>query len=80
MKMQQIFEILVEMKADKIADRECMKQMVARTDDNRERDREDLKRMMKEMDAKMDTNQAKATKQEEMLTRMREEINLVRRK
>jgi hypothetical protein len=28
----------------------------------------------------MDTNQAKATKQEEMLTRMREEINLVRRK
>jgi hypothetical protein len=32
--------------ADRIVDRECMKQMMTRTDDNRERDREDLKRMM----------------------------------
>jgi hypothetical protein len=51
-----------------------MKQMMARTDDNRERDREDLKRMMKEMDA----NQAKADgKLEEMLARMREDIKSV---
>jgi hypothetical protein len=47
---------LEQMKADRIADRECMKQMMARTDYNRKRDWEDLKRMMKEMDAKMDTN------------------------
>jgi glycerol kinase len=52
-----------------------MKQMMARTDDNRERAREDLKRMMKEMNTKMDANQAKAgSKQEEMLARMGEEI------
>jgi hypothetical protein len=54
--------------ADRIADRECMKQMMARTEENRERGREDLKRMMAEMYAKMDG------KQEEMLARMREDI------
>jgi hypothetical protein len=43
------------MKADRIADREYMKQMMGRTDGNWERDREALKGMMKEMDA----NQAK---------------------
>jgi hypothetical protein len=65
---------------DRITDRECVEQMMARTDDSRERDREDLKRMMKEMDAKTDTNQAMATKQEEILAekkrqnKMREDI------
>jgi hypothetical protein len=71
MKMQQIFEIL----ADRIAGRECMKQMMARRDDSRERDREDLKKMMKEMNTTTDAIQAKAdSKEEEMLARMREDI------
>jgi hypothetical protein len=42
--------------ADRIVDRECMKQMMARADDNQERDREDLKSMMEEMDVRMDAN------------------------
>jgi hypothetical protein len=41
-----------------------MKQMMAMTDENRERDREGFKGMMAEMNAKMDG------KQEEMLARM----------
>jgi hypothetical protein len=79
MDMQQMMQQLLagmdvdqeERKVDRIADQECMKQIVTRTDDNRERDREDLKKMMKEMDV----NQAKADdKQEEMMARMRQEI------
>jgi type IV secretory pathway VirB4 component len=35
------------MKADRIAHREFMRQIMARTDDNREWDREDLKMMVK---------------------------------
>jgi hypothetical protein len=55
-----------KVEADRIANQECMKQMMARTDDNRERD-QDLKGMMKEMDA----NQVKADgKQEEILAKM----------
>jgi hypothetical protein len=50
-------------KADRIVDREYMKHMNAEL----KADQEDLKRMMEEINAKMDTNQAKATKQEEML-------------
>jgi hypothetical protein len=82
MDMQQMMQQLLarmdadrkERKAERIADRECMKQMMARTDDNQERDG-DPKRMLKEMDAKIDVNQEKADgKQEEMLARMREEI------
>jgi hypothetical protein len=81
MEKQRLLETLARMEAkmnsnhekaeaDRIADRECMKQMMARTDDQ-----EDLKRMMKEMDAKMDGNQTKANgKQEEMLARIREKI------
>jgi hypothetical protein len=49
METQQLLEILARMEAkmnsnqktveaNRIADRECMKQMMARTDDNRERD------------------------------------------
>jgi hypothetical protein len=58
--------------ADQIADRECMKQMMARTDENQEkvainlkemetdskRGREDLKKMMFEINDKMEDNQA----------------------
>jgi hypothetical protein len=73
--------MLAEMKADKIADRECMKQMMTRTDSNRERDQEDPKRMMKETDANMDANQAKAKgKQEKMLPECEKTLNLVRQK
>jgi hypothetical protein len=59
MEMRQIFEILDEMRADRIADRECMKQMMARTDDNRERDLDDLKGMIFKMSAKMDAHHKK---------------------
>jgi hypothetical protein len=46
---------LEQMKADRIADQE-----------ERKADQDDLKGMMEEMNAKMDINQAKATKQEEI--------------
>jgi transcription termination factor NusB len=55
-RMQQILELLKAMQekadADRIADREYMKQMMARTDENQER-----------MEDKMDANQAKTAKQ-----------------
>jgi alpha-L-arabinofuranosidase len=58
--IQQILEMLKAMEekvdADRIADREYMKQMMARTDENQEK-----------IKTKMDANQAKAAKQEEML-------------
>jgi hypothetical protein len=45
------------------------------SEESRKVDQGDLKRIMKEMDAKMDANQAKADgEQEEMLARMREDI------
>jgi hypothetical protein len=47
METQQILETLramrEEKKADRIADRESMKHLMVGTDDNRERDRENLK-------------------------------------
>jgi hypothetical protein len=52
------------MKTDRKADQAMLE---ARFETNRGKDREDLKGIMEEMDAKMDTNQAKATKQEEIL-------------
>jgi hypothetical protein len=54
METQQILETLKadleQMKADRIAHREFMRQMMARAGDNRERDREDLKEMMARTD------------------------------
>jgi hypothetical protein len=59
--MEQIMEILARMEV--------------KMETNRERDRDDLTGMMAEINAKMDTNHAKADgKQEEMLVRMREDI------
>jgi wobble nucleotide-excising tRNase len=77
--MQQLLEILTRMeakmnanqekaKADRIADRECTKQMKA----ERKGDQEDLKRMMEEINAKMDANQAKAAIQDHLKRMMRE--------
>jgi hypothetical protein len=46
--MQQLLTIMYvdreDRKADKIAHREFMRQMITRPDDNRERDQEDLRR------------------------------------
>jgi hypothetical protein len=39
----------------------------ARNEGQKKADQEDLKRMMEEMNAKMDTNQGKVTEQEEIL-------------
>jgi hypothetical protein len=47
-----------ERKADRIAHREFMRQMVARADDNSERDREDLKEMMVKIRAETDAIRA----------------------
>jgi hypothetical protein len=66
METQQILEKLKamreEMKADRIAHREFMRQMMARTDDNRERDQDHLKEMMAKTCAetdKLDAHQEK---------------------
>jgi hypothetical protein len=48
-----------ERKADRIANRECMKQMMARTDGNWERDQDDLKGVMAKVRAEMDTHHKK---------------------
>jgi hypothetical protein len=61
METQQILEMLKAMqqdvKADRIAHREFMNQMMTRTDDNRERDR-DLKEMMAKKHAETDAIRA----------------------
>jgi hypothetical protein len=57
--MQQMMQLLLarlkamreEIKSDRIAHRQFMRQMRARTDDNGERDREDLKEMMAHLEA-----------------------------
>jgi hypothetical protein len=49
-----------ERKADRTAHGEFMRQMMARTDDNRERDREDLKAMMAKIHAETDAIRAES--------------------
>jgi hypothetical protein len=63
MEMQQIIEILAQMKPDRKADQARMEanqedlltRLEARIKTNMEKDREDLKGMMKEINAKIDT-------------------------
>jgi HD superfamily phosphohydrolase len=62
--LQQLLANQAEMKADRKADQARLE---ARIETKRAKNQEDLKGMMEEMNAKMDTKQAKATKQEKML-------------
>jgi hypothetical protein len=60
-------EITARMDASQTDRKANQGRLEARIKTKRGKDREDLKGMIEEMNDKMDTNQAKATKQEQML-------------